>query len=90
MGQRATAAIEGIAEPLRRTGGPIEVAGHADARGPDDLNQLLSERRARAVARRLEDAGIDAARIAVAAFGSSRPSQTGNDRRVEVYVRGSP
>jgi OOP family OmpA-OmpF porin len=90
VGNRASYALERTADELRHAAGQIEVAGHADARGPDDLNQTLSERRARAVAVRLEQAGIVASRIAVTAFGSRRPSDTGNDRRVEVYVRGSP
>lgn len=52
----------------------VEVAGHTDARGADKYNQLLSERRARAVYDYLVERGIDRSRlIGPTGFGESRP-----------------
>jgi outer membrane protein OmpA-like peptidoglycan-associated protein len=51
----------------------IRVEGHTDNRGGKILNQQLSEKRARAVAKYLQRAGIGASRIDSAGFGISRP-----------------
>ena len=71
----------------------IEVAGHTDSTGSREHNQLLSERRAAAVAAALERHGILKSRIAVVGAGETRPV-AGNDsasgrarnRRVELTV----
>jgi OOP family OmpA-OmpF porin len=76
---------------LRRLGaGPIriEVDGHADSSGPAELNRRISAARARAVAAVLVEAGVDPSRIEVRAHGEEQPSETGEDRRVEVVIRG--
>ena len=51
----------------------VEVAGHTDSDGSDEQNQLLSERRAEAVASFIRDAGIPAAQIGAAGYGEARP-----------------
>jgi outer membrane protein OmpA-like peptidoglycan-associated protein len=66
------------------------VIGHADASGPEQLNDQLSARRAQAVARRLLGSGISAARVRVDARGEREPREAGNSRRVEVFVGGGP
>jgi OOP family OmpA-OmpF porin len=68
----------------------IVVIGHADASGPEQLNDQLSARRAQAVARRLLGSGISAARVRVDARGEREPREAGNSRRVEVFVGGGP
>jgi outer membrane protein OmpA-like peptidoglycan-associated protein len=45
------------------------LAGHADRRGPDSYNQLLSERRAEVVKRFLVEQGVPESSIDVQAFG---------------------
>jgi OOP family OmpA-OmpF porin len=90
VGQRATAAIERVADRLRDRAGSIEVAGHADATGTEEVNDRISELRAEAVARRLEQAGIAKERIAVTHFGARRPAGMPNDRRVEILARAGP
>jgi OmpA-OmpF porin, OOP family len=67
------------------------VAGHADRSGPADYNLRLSERRARNVADRLVQGGIDPAALDVQWFGEERPRVPTDDeirepenRRVEV------
>lgn len=66
------------------------IAGHTDARGTNDYNQLLSERRANTVAQYLiSEFAIDAARLEIEGFGeaelydASRPDDQVN-RRVQV------
>ncbi len=51
----------------------VRVEGHTDDRHTDAYNQLLSERRAAAVVRYLEAAGIDAKRLSSRGYGESQP-----------------
>lgn len=51
----------------------VEIAGHTDASGSDELNQKLSEKRALSVADYLVDHGIDRSRLRTTGFGESRP-----------------
>ena len=56
-----------------KSGMQIEIAGHADATGPESYNLSLSERRARAVVQYLTRQGIDSGRISVVFYGEARP-----------------
>lgn len=51
----------------------LEIAGHTDAAGGDDLNQKLSEQRALAVAQYLIDHGIDKSRLRTKGMGEKFP-----------------
>ena len=71
----------------------VQVAGHADDRGRENYNQLLSENRAKAVIDALSKAGIDAKRLSGVGFSKDRPldpSRTEDarrkNRRVEFTV----
>ena len=71
----------------------ITVSGHTDARGDDEYNQRLSERRARAVADYLIEAGLAAERFTVEGLGKAHPLDTGDsdeaharNRRVELGI----
>jgi outer membrane protein OmpA-like peptidoglycan-associated protein len=90
-----------LAELIRRTpGGRVVIEGHTDAKGSDAYNLQLSERRARAVARWLEQRhGIEPARLDEEGLGETRPTvpnthPDGSDdpqgrqlnRRVEVIL----
>ena len=66
--RQAADAIEGAPAGTR-----VEVGGHTDNQGDAAGNQLLSERRARAVADALIAAGVPADRLAARGFGSNRP-----------------
>lgn len=75
----------------------LEVWGHTDDVGGDAYNLRLSQARAAAVAEFLTGSGIDAARIASAGFGETRPmadNQTeegrARNRRVELHIRTAP
>lgn len=71
----------------------IYVDGHCDARGSDEYNQALSERRAEACVNYLGDQGIDRGRLVIRGFGESRPIRPNDteenmayNRRVELNV----
>ena len=51
----------------------LQVVGHADARGTDGHNQLVSRRRADAVAAAMLSYGVTEDKLALEAFGESRP-----------------
>lgn len=73
---RARSAVDSLGAALSRPGlkeGTFMIAGHTDARGGDDLNQSLSERRAAAVKRYLsEKFGIPAKNLITAGYGKTR------------------
>lgn len=90
-----------VAQVIRaHPGAAIAIEGHTDARGADDYNQRLSERRAAAVETWLaENADVDAARVTTRGWGEARPvapneRPDGSDdpearqrnRRVEIVV----
>jgi outer membrane protein OmpA-like peptidoglycan-associated protein len=51
----------------------FRIEGHADEIGSDAFNLALSERRAQAVARVLQSAGLAAHQLQVQGFGKRRP-----------------
>ncbi|HET7458228.1 MAG TPA: peptidoglycan-associated lipoprotein Pal [Gemmatimonadaceae bacterium] len=57
----------------------IRVAGHTDARGSDEYNLALGQRRAAAAKRYLTQHGVDASRIDVISYGEERPAAQGDD-----------
>lgn len=72
----------------------VSIVGHADARGSDDYNQRLSERRAWSVSEVLSQFGVDRYRINTAGMGEMSPIATNatdwgraQNRRVEIAVR---
>jgi peptidoglycan-associated lipoprotein len=77
----------------RHSGLTLTLTGHADARGPSDYNQRLSERRAAAVQRFLLDLGIAADRLTSEGRGEEAPAVEGKgdsvwqrNRRVEFQI----
>lgn len=90
----ATEILEEAAQILRdQPDIRVSVDGHTDAKGTDEYNQRLSERRARAVVDQLERFKIDGSRLQPQGFGESRPVATNDtedgraeNRRVELNV----
>lgn len=81
------------ADYAERTVPQVLVIGHTDSTGENDFNNRLSLKRARAVRRLLEKAGIAAKDVTVKAFGAQEPlvpTRPGvaepRNRRVEVYI----
>lgn len=71
----------------------IEVAGHTDSDGDDQMNQRLSEGRASTVASALFRSGVGERRIVALGFGESRPVASNStdggkslNRRVELTL----
>jgi len=71
----------------------VEIEGHADSIGPEEYNQGLSERRAKAVEEYLVSKGISADRLEVMGYGVSQPIAPNDtkegramNRRVELKV----
>lgn len=90
----ARRALDDIAALLaRHPDAQVEVAGHADSRGPEDYNMRLSVSRAEAVRNYLAQKGIAASRMTVRGYGESQPTASNDsaqgqaeNRRVELRV----
>jgi outer membrane protein OmpA-like peptidoglycan-associated protein len=93
---RSAAILERLAMVLRANPGVgVELQGHADERGNEAFNRILSRSRAEVVRTYLVAAGVERSRIMVKAFGVARPVMRGNDivsfarnRRVEFVFPG--
>lgn len=82
-----------VADHAARTVPQVLVIGHTDSTGENDFNHRLSLKRAHAVSRLLEKAGIAAKDITIKAFGAQEPlvptrpgAAEPRNRRVEVYI----
>jgi outer membrane protein OmpA-like peptidoglycan-associated protein len=77
------------------TGGTFLIAGHTDAKGSDDYNLALSQRRAEAVkAFLVETYNVDGGRLAVIGFGEEQLKNKDDpladeNRRVQIVNTGS-
>jgi len=73
----------------------VEISGHTDDQGPDDLNLKLSQDRAEAVRAYLVDKGLDPGRFTALGYGETRPVATNKtgagraqNRRIEFKILG--
>jgi outer membrane protein OmpA-like peptidoglycan-associated protein len=90
----AGSAIDGVGAVIaERDRTLVEVAGHTDDAGGEGYNQSLSERRAGAVAQRLQSRGVSASRILTIGMGKGRPVASNatadgrqKNRRVEITL----
>jgi OOP family OmpA-OmpF porin len=88
------AELNKFGEALARLPSTVEISGHTDSLGSDQLNQALSERRARSVKRYLErHFALPAERLIAKGHGKGRPrasNETGSgrrqNRRIEVAL----
>lgn len=51
----------------------VEIGGHTDSQGSDELNQRLSQKRAESVVKHLIDNGIDKRRLRAIGYGETQP-----------------
>jgi peptidoglycan-associated lipoprotein len=76
---QATAALDAKIPVLNANAGVrIRIAGNCDARGSDEYNLALGQRRAAAAKRYLSDHGVDASRIDIISYGRERPAVEGD------------
>ena len=73
----------------------VEISGHTDNVGNDEMNQVLSENRAKAVYQFLISSKVDAARLQFKGYGKSQPiapndteDGRGKNRRTEFKIAG--
>lgn len=70
----ARAVLERLAEALAALpDAPVAIVGHTDAKGADDYNQALSERRAQSVRSWLAQRDIPASRLSASGQGEAQP-----------------
>lgn len=89
--------LASLAESLRKyPDTDVTIIGHTDARGSEEYNQALSERRARAAAGFLLEQGIAPERVHTFGMGETEPIATNDteegrqqNRRVEVAIYAS-
>ena len=69
----------------------VILEGHTDRRGPDEYNEVLAEKRARAVGAYLSQAGVGFRHMTFVSFGKREPKDPGDtevahqqNRRVEI------
>jgi len=83
-----------LGEALTQVSSTVEIAGYTDSLGADQLNQLLSQRRAQSVKQYLEQHfSLPAERLVAKGYGKSRPRATNDtesgrrqNRRIEVAL----
>lgn len=90
LDETARAEIYGAARRLLSDPALVVLAeGHADKRGPSELNQALSVQRAKAVAAGFEELGVEPGRIEARGYGEQMASKKWVlDRRVEISIGG--
>ena len=80
---------------LARSGLDLEIEGHTDSTGSDDLNQTLSQQRGDAVRGYLVEQGLSEGNMTAQGFGKTMPIADNDttagrqkNRRVEIIVSG--
>lgn len=64
---------------IKNPGLNVTIEGHTDSRGTPEYNIALGERRAKAVATYLQNAGVSAMQISVVSYGEEKPAAMGAD-----------
>ena len=95
LGAWGHAFAKGVADILRHYDHTvIEVSGYTDTTGRDELNLLLSQKRAQALANALKQYGVARARITAEGYGATKLKvSNGKDprnRRLEVKITPQP
>src|ERR1700691_1717505 len=83
---QTTAALDAKIPVLNANPGiRIRIAGNCDARGSDEYNLALGQRRAAAAKRYLADHGVDASRIDIISYGREPPAAEGDSE--DAYAK---
>ena len=94
MVERLDGALNGVAATLKEYNQTmVEVVGHTDSIGSDEVNQRLSEQRANSVAQYLAAQGVQRERMEILGMGKRMPIADNNtdagrakNRRVEIHL----
>jgi len=95
LSKEAKDALDAFAERLKSENKNVylEIQGHTDATGPDEINYRLGEARAEAVRRYLNKQGVALNRMSTISYGKSEPVESNKtregrskNRRVVVVV----
>ncbi|WP_456397531.1 OmpA/MotB family protein [Desulfurobacterium sp.] len=85
--------IRAVAQTFGKGNSLIVVAAFSDSSGSSDFNAILTEKRAKAVRKKLESFGISSSRILAFGCGSAKPIAPNNtvdgraaNRRIEIYI----
>ncbi len=73
----ATDDLKVAAELLRASGVSVVLSGHCDARGSEEYNLALGERRAAGVRRYLGNLGVPMRQMTIVSYGEIRPAAQG-------------
>ncbi|MGN0894117.1 MAG: peptidoglycan-associated lipoprotein Pal [Succinivibrio sp.] len=57
----------------------VIIEGHTDERGTPEYNIALGERRARSVARYMQNLGVDVNQLSIVSYGEEKPAVEGHD-----------
>ena len=94
LGPDAEKQLGEVADCLKKDKKKVSLQGHADDRGTEEFNMQLSNRRAAAVKRYLQDLGVNGPSMDTVGYGESRPIASGSDeaawaqnRRVEIQSK---
>ena len=88
LNDQTRAALEQKAAVLRQNQGiTLRIAGHTDARGSDEYNLALGQRRASVVKRYLVERGIAGSRLEIVSYGEERPAAQGEDESAHSQNR---
>ena len=72
--------VAAVADYIKAHGSDaVEIEGHCDARGTEEYNRSLGERRALALREELIRLGIEPSRVDTISYGEDRPAETGHD-----------
>lgn len=90
----AQSALAKSADCIKKNALRFTLEGHADERGTEEYNMVLSQKRAASVRKYLVDLGVGAGSLDTVGFGENRPAVSGHDeaawaanRRVEFKQR---
>ena len=94
LGDEAKAQLDGISTILKKNSAvEVEISGHADSKGNDDLNQVLSDKRARSAYNYLVSKGVKKSKLKTKGYGETKPvgdNETdegrAKNRRVEFQI----
>ncbi len=95
LAPESTPILEKLAETtLRCPDANLEISGHLDANGIEELTRARSKRRAQAIVDRLVRAGADPSRLSATGYGSTRPvapndseDHRARNRRIEFAMK---